>query len=122
MLEFLPAPDDVVAIALAGTLTREDVELCFAACRDRLARHDTISACVDISGLEGFTAEALMDDVAEAAAALGWMDRVRRKALITASPVWHWSARVASSLVSRPKVRAFAPDAAADALEWACGG
>lgn len=113
------APDDVVAVRFSGWLDRADIDAAFGACRDRLERHESIAACVDLTGLRGITADGLLEDLVQGAQALTWMGRVRRKAVVTDARPYHALVALAGSVMVRPQVRAFGSGAWDAALAWA---
>ena len=122
MLEFLIAADDVVAVRIVGRADKPDVAATFEACREKLTRHPSISAYVDLTAFEGFAFDGLMEDIADGFEALGWWGRVRRKAVVTDSRWMHAWIRGVGSLVRQPEVKAFSAAQAAEALAWASVG
>ncbi|ANK82324.1 MAG: hypothetical protein TEF_17125 [Rhizobiales bacterium NRL2] len=63
MYAILDAPDDVLAIELSGTVTREDIQSIESACRARLERHETLGLFVDLTGLSDVTGDAIAEDI-----------------------------------------------------------
>lgn len=122
MLEFLTAADDVVAVRIVGRADKPDVAATYDACREKLTRHPSISAYVDITAFEGFAFDGLMEDIADGFEALGWWGRVRRKAVVTDARWIHAWIRWVASIVRQPEVKAFTSAQAAEALAWASVG
>lgn len=119
MHTFLDAPAHVIAVRYEGKLDKADIDATFDRCRETLKAHAKISAYVDLTHWQGFTADGLLEELKEAFPALGWMGRVHRKAVVTDNRALHAWTAFATSLIAQPQAKAFWSTDAAAALAWA---
>lgn len=119
MIEWIQAPDDVVALRYVGKISKEEIDEAFEVARKRLNRHKTIAVVADISKWEGFNGEGLVELLRERLRSLKWTNRVRAKAVISDSHGWQAYTAFIGSLVHQPQLRAFPVAQAKEAVRWA---
>lgn len=119
MIEFVPAPDHVFAVKLAGTLTPEDVERSIQEIEAKLKKHEKITIFADLTDFQDVTAEALIKDFRYSFAKLGEWKRFSRSAVVTDKNWMKILYSVIDPLIPQVEIRTFAPDERDRALAWA---
>ncbi|MBO9710865.1 MAG: STAS/SEC14 domain-containing protein [Caulobacter sp.] len=120
MIEFLHAPDHVLAVRISGTLTAEDYDRMFAEVEARLARNPRMAVYADLIGFKDLTVEAAAKDLGYAIAKIPEWKRFRREAVVSDR---HWIqtlVKAVDPLLPGIQVRAFLPEQKDAALDWAC--
>ena len=118
MLEFLPAPDHVVALEMSGTLTAEDFDRAVAEIESKLARHERIGVFVDMTAFEDMTAEAVAKDVWYGLRKIGQWKRFPREAVLTDKQWVRTLIQIVNPLLPQVEARCFAPSERDAALTW----
>jgi hypothetical protein len=119
MIEFLPAPDHVVAMRLTGRLTVEEYDRVIAQVEARLGRHETIGLFVDTVGFEDISAEAALKDLRYGLGKIGQWKRFARGAVVTDRRWMRMLVGLADPLLPQMQIRAFEPSQRDEALAWA---
>ena len=83
MHAILDAPEDVLALELSGTVTRDDVVAIEKACRDKLERHRALGLFVDLTALADVTGDAIAEDLRFELEMLDMWDRFPHVALVS---------------------------------------
>ncbi len=122
MFEQLVAPENVIAMRLSGTLTREDVHTYKAIIEDKIASHKHFGVCVDMSKLHDLGADALTDDAMVEFELLTHVSKFRRCALVS-DKSWPITMAVAiGHLIPLLEVKSFEPEQGDAAIVWASEG
>ena len=119
MIQVLPAPDNVVAIRVAGKLTGKDYDRLFDELNSRLKQHERIGVYTDATELAGVTPEAVVKDVRYTLARLGQLHRFSREAIVTDRPWLRALSRVGDAVLTKSEIRAFGQEERERALAWA---
>jgi hypothetical protein len=119
MIEILAAPDHVVALRMAGTITGEDVDHAVGEIEGKLARHERIGVFVDMTGFDDMTAEAAAKDLRYGFGKFSEWSRFPREAVVTDKQWIKTLVKVVDPLVPQVEVRTFAPAERDQALAWA---
>jgi hypothetical protein len=119
MIEILPAPDHVLALRMARTITGEDFDRMVRDVEAKLQRHQKIGVYVDMVDMEDMTAEALAKDLRYDIAKIGEMHRFPREAVVTDKQWVRAFAKVADALVPQVELHTFAPGERDQAMAWA---
>jgi SpoIIAA-like len=118
MVEVLPAPDYVLALRIAGTLTPEDYDRIIAEVEAKLRRHARIGVYVDMTDFDDLTAKAAAKDIRYGLSKLGDLKRFPREAVVTDKQWLRTIVRILDPLVPYVEVRAFEPSEREQALAW----
>jgi hypothetical protein len=118
MVEVLPAPDHVLALRIAGTLTPEDYDRIIAEVEAKLQRHPRIGVYVDMTNFEDLTAKAAAKDIRYSLSKLGDLKRFPREALVTNKQWLRTLVKILDPLVPYVEARAFEPSEREQALAW----
>lgn len=120
MFEQIAAADAVIAMRLSGTLTEEDIKQYERLLEDKLAKHEYVSACIDLTGLSDMNAGALVDGVKVDLEWLGHLTQFRRYAMVSDK---QWPGALidimAPILFPNLEINVFTPDHRDEALKWA---
>ena len=118
MIEFLPAPDHVVAMQLTGTLTAQDIEQSIAKIEAALGRHRRIATFVDTVGFTDVTPDAMARDLRYSFSRIADWSRFPRNAVLTDKTWLKLWVRTGSALVPGVEARAFDPSERDEAWTW----
>lgn len=121
MIEMLPAPDHVLALRLAGTVTGEEFDRLVGAAEAKLKRHARIGVFMDATGFDDMTAEAVGKDLRYGFSKLREWARFPREAVVTDKPWLRRLIGIADPLIPQVEARSFAPAERVQALAWAAG-
>lgn len=119
MIDLLPAPDQVLAVKMSGTLTADDYDLVLAEMEAKLLRHERIGIFVDMTDFRDVTAGAAAKDLRFALGKIGEWRRFPREAIVTDKQWVKTLAKVVDPLVPQVEIRTFAPAERDQALAWA---
>jgi hypothetical protein len=119
MIEILPAPDHVLALRMAGTLTGEDLDRVIAEIEAKLKRHERIGLFADATGFEDMTAEAAAKDLRYSFGKLREWGRFPREAVVTDKQWLRSLIGIVDPLIPQVEARSFASTERAQALAWA---
>lgn len=119
MMEFLDAPDHVLAARIGGTLTGEDYDRMIAAVEAKLAAHAKIGVFADTTGFSDITGEALVKDFRYNLSKLGQWSRFPRLAMITDKAWLRALAQGLDPLFPQFEVKIFQKGEDAAAIAWA---
>jgi hypothetical protein len=118
MLEILPSPDTVAAVAVSGTLTGGDYDRIIAEVEAKLARHERIGVLADLTRFEDFTAEAAWKDFRYDLSKLLELKRFPREAIISDKQWMRIAAAIADPILPHVEVRVFDPGDREEAMRW----
>ena len=118
MIEFLPAPDHVVAMQLTGTLTAEDIEQSITTIEAALARHQRIATFTDTLGFTDVTPDALARDLRYSFGRIADWARFPRNAVLTDKTWLKLWIRASSALTPGVEARAYDPSERDAAWAW----
>ena len=121
MIEFLEAPDDVLAVKFRGVLDGAEYDRLSAAIDAKLAVHPRIGVYADAVGFSTIAPEALVKDFRYNLSKLGEWSRFPRAALVTDQPWLKTLVRLADPLFPQFEARAFEPGQETEAMTWASG-
>lgn len=119
MIEFLSAPDHVLALGLTGKVTADDVAAVKRALDPMLEQHERIGFVVDFAGFSDAPAEAIAADLRYEFGLLGKAGRFARGALVTDKEWLGVVAGFTAKLLPGLEMRTFAPARRDEALRWA---
>lgn len=119
MFEPLQAADHVIALALSGKITGDDIQAYKRLLDEKLKAHEHLGACVDMTGLADMNADALVEGMKADLKLMGHLNQFSRYALVTDKEWPEAIMRFLDPLFPMLELKVFAPDARAEALAWA---
>ena len=119
MLDFLSAPDRVVAMRIGGKIRRADIERAVEAIEERLDRHGHVALYAEIEPLEGVTVEAMGADLRYGLRQLGRLDRFGPTAVVTDEAWVANLSRLEGWMLPSMALRVFPRERAAEAMTYA---
>ena len=119
MIEFLSAPDHVIAVKISGALSGEDIDAMMQVVDAKLATHQHLSVLVDMTGFDDLTAEALVKDLRYDVVRMGQWMRFKREALVTDKNWLRWWVKTLSPMAPFGQIRGFERAQREEALAWA---
>tara|TARA_R110002074_G_scaffold45790_3_gene118289 strand:+ start:998 stop:1777 length:780 start_codon:yes stop_codon:yes gene_type:complete len=119
MFEQFSAPDHVIAIHFSDKVTGDDVGKYKAIFDEKLAKHDRLSAVIDMTGLSDMSANALVEGAKADMAFLGHINQFAKCAIISDKEIWQVAVQVADPFLPTLEMRAFTPAQRDEAIKWA---
>ena len=119
MFEQLSAPDHVIAMHLSGKVTREDVQQYKRLFDEKLAQHERIGVCVDLTGISDMSAEAMIEDAKVEFGLLAHLNQLSRCAVVSDKEWPRAFLGLAGPLLATVELMAFTPDRREAAMTWA---
>jgi hypothetical protein len=121
MHEFLPAPDDVLAVTLTGTITGADLDAIMDRTDSIMAKRDTIHLFVETKGIEGLQISASPHHMGRALPLFGKLGHFGRVAVVADQAWMRAATRFESAVLPNVSYRVFEPGERDEALAWARG-
>jgi SpoIIAA-like len=118
MIEFLTAPDHVVALRATGRIDEADVSTAIDLLEARLAEHERIAVYAEVE-VAGITPGAFAKDVRYGFGKLRELRRFPRAAVVTSQEWVRWATRIEGAVLPQLEIRVFAPAEREQALAWA---
>lgn len=122
MLNFLPSPDDVIALTVTSKVTGEDFDAMLDRLEAKLAVHDKVHVFGETISIDGLEVSGLGGRIARAMPLLGKLRRFGRVAVVADQAWVRAAARVESAVLPFVGYRVVEPDRRAEALEWVLKG
>ncbi|MGO1540936.1 MAG: STAS/SEC14 domain-containing protein [Luteimonas sp.] len=122
MLNFLPSPDDVIAVTVANKVTGEDLDAMMDRLEAKLAAHDKVHVFAEAESIEGLEVSGLGGRIGRATPLMGKLRRFGRVAVVADQAWVRAAARVESAVLPFVGYRVFEPEQRAEALEWVLKG
>jgi hypothetical protein len=121
MHQFIAAPNDVIALKVAGRLTGADIGATMDRLEAVMAAHPTVHVFVQTEALDGIEIGGLPAQAARALPLLGKLKRFGRIAVVADQAWVRVGARVKSALLPWISFRTFRPEEREAALAWVAG-
>jgi hypothetical protein len=118
MIEFLPAPEHILAAKVTGTLDGTDYDRIIAEVESKLKLHDRVGAFVDVLELKDLTFEAGMKEAGYSLRKLGDTAHFPRLAILTDKTWLQMATKLAKPLIPFAEVRTFKEKDRDAALDW----
>lgn len=122
MLNFLPSPDDVVALTAARKMTTDDLDAVMDRLESALAAHDKVHVFAEVLSIEGLEVSGLGGRIARATPMLGKLRQFGRVAVVADQAWVRAAARVESAVLPFIGYRVFEAEKRAEALDWVRNG
>lgn len=121
MIEAIPAPDNVAAFRVAGTVTADDYDKVIPTIEEKLADHEHIGVLTDLSDFNDMTADALKRDLQYGLSKLGEFHRFKRAAVISDKQWIKAATDITSTLFPQIEARVFPETEKSQAMNWVSG-
>jgi hypothetical protein len=121
MHEFIPSPDDVIALTISGTITGEDLDAIMDRTEAVMAKHDKVHVFVETRGVGGMQLSALPHHMSRAFPLFGKLGRFGRVAVVADQAWMRVGTRLESAMLPNVSYRVYQPEERAEALAWALG-
>lgn len=122
MHEFLPAPDDVVAMKIIGKVTGDDLTAALDRLDSVMAANSKVHLFIETQGVDGLELSAMPSYAARAMPLLGKLDRFGRVAVVADQAWVRAGTRLESAVLPNIAYRVFMPDERDEAFAWVAGG
>ena len=122
MLDFIPSPDDVIALTIADRVTGADLDAVMDRLEACMAAHDPVHIFVETRGLEAIEVRGLGAHIARAMPMFGKLRSFGRVAVVADQAWVRAGTRIESALLPFVGYRVFTPDRRDEALAWVLGG
>jgi hypothetical protein len=121
MHDLLPAPDDVIALAVTGKITGADLEAIMDRLDEIMARPGKVQVFVETRGIEGIEVSGLPSYAARAWPLFGQLDRFGRVAVVADQAWVRVGTRLESAVLPNISYRTYMPEEREEAWAWVTG-
>jgi len=121
MLRWIESPDDVLALAIAGTITGADLGAIMDRLEEVMDRHGKLHVFVETHAIEGIEVKAFPAYMARAFPLFGKLDRFGRVAVVADQAWIRAGTRLESAMLPSISYRVFNPKQRDAALAWVEG-
>lgn len=121
MLEYLPSQDDVIAVHIAGHMSKEELEALVTRVETSLAANEQTHLYVEASGFAGLDLDAVGDYLPRAWHMLRERERFGRIAVVSEQAWLRWATKLESALIPGLSYETFLPHERDRALAWVKG-
>ena len=122
MLQWIESADNVLALAVTGTITGSDLDAIMDRLDEAMDRHDTCHLFLETHAVQGVEVKALPRYMARAMPLLGKLDRFGRVAVVADQAWIRAGTRLESAMLPSISYRVFEPEQRDAALAWVEGG
>ena len=121
MLEFIKAPEDVVAVKITGTITGKDLDAVTDRVKELIAKPGKIHIYIETRGIEGIELAALPHHLNRTFPLFNKMDRFGRVAVVADQAWVRVLTRFESAALPYVHYRVYEPEEREEALHFAFG-
>ncbi|WP_017615633.1 SpoIIAA family protein [Nocardiopsis salina] len=118
MLQELSVADGLVSIGVRGKVEKQEWEQVTGTVNEALSEYERVSLYVNLSGLEGMSVGAVLEDVRFSLKNLSNMDQLERVAVVTDSTWIEKATDASAKIFSDLEARVFSQDEEAEARQW----
>lgn len=122
MLEWIEAPDDVLALKMSGRITGEDLDPVMDRLDAAMAKHDRVHVFVETENITSLEIAALPGYVARAFPLFGKLNRFGRVAVVADQAWIRVGTQIESAMLPFISYRTYEPNERAKALAWVTTG
>ncbi len=122
MLEFIPSPDDVIALKISGAIKGQELDAIMDRLDALMERHDKVHVFVETQGIEGLELSSLPHYFSRAFPLLGKLRSFGRAAVVADQAWIRVGTRIESAMLPFIDYRVYEPDERDQALDWAFTG
>ncbi|NNM76457.1 STAS/SEC14 domain-containing protein [Sphingomonas sp. ID1715] len=121
MIEFLNAPEDVIALAMSHKITGNDLDSIMERLESMMERGGKVHVFVETKHVDGIELSGLRRYMARALPLFGKLRRFGRVAVVSDQAWIRWGTRIESGLLPFIAYRVFEPAESGAALAWVKG-
>jgi hypothetical protein len=118
----IDAPDDVIALRVAGKIEGSDLDAIMDRLDAVMATHKKVHVFVETQGIEGIELSGLPSYMQRALPLFGKLDRFGRVAVVADQAWIRAGTRLESALLPSIRYRVYKPDERDKALAWVVSG
>lgn len=122
MLEFIEAPEDVLALKMGGRITGENLDAVMDRVDAAFEHHDKLHLFIETVDIDSLEIAALPNYFGRALPLLGKLNRFGRVAVVADQAWIRLGTRIESAVLPSITYRVFEPKDRDEALDWALGG
>lgn len=122
MLEFIEAPDSVLALKMSGRITGQDLDAVMDRVDAAFARNEKLHLFIETVGISSIEIEALPHYFGRAFPLFGMLGRFGRVAVVADQAWIRVGTRVESAVLPTITYRVFEPGEREQALDWVITG
>lgn len=122
MLQFLPTPDDVIAIKISGAIKGEDLDAIMDRLDAAMADHDKVHIFVETHAIDGLELSGLPHYFGRAMPLFGKLSRFGRVAVVADQAWIRVGTRIESAMLPFISYRVYEPEEREEALQWVLNG
>ncbi len=122
MFQFLPAPDDVIAVKINGAIKGDDLEAIMDRLEAVMASHDKVHVFVETQGINSLELASLPHYMSRAMPLFGKLNRFGRVAVVADQAWIRLGSQIESAILPFISYRVFGPEQSEQALVWVTGG
>lgn len=121
MLEYLPTPEDVIAVRVSGTIRRGELESMVDRLLRSLEERALTHVFVEVTQLAGMELEGLPEQVRRSLPVMGQLRKFGRIAVVADQSWVRWASRVESALLPFVSYEVCTPEEREGAWRWVLG-
>lgn len=121
MHNFLPAPDNVIALKVSGTITGEDLDAMMDRTEAVMAVNDKVHVFVETESIGGMQLSAFPRHMSRAMPLFGKLDQFGRVAVVADQAWMRVGTRLESALLPNISYRVCDPGERDEAFAWVIG-
>jgi hypothetical protein len=122
MLEFIPSPDDVIALKISGSIKGTDLDAIMDKLDAVMANHDKVQVFVETQGISGLELASLPHYFSRAMPLFGKLRSFGRVAVVADQAWIRVGTQIESAMLPFISYRTYEPDERDAALAWVCTG
>jgi hypothetical protein len=121
MLQFIEAPDDVIALEVSNKISGSDLDNIMDRLDEVMTRHNKVHVFVETRSIDGIEIAGLPSYMARAMPLFGKLNRFGRVAVVADQAWVRAGTRLESALLPNISYRTYMPEERAEALAWVTG-
>lgn len=118
MIEFLDAPDDVIALTVSGSITADELSTTMGRLEQAFGRYEVVHVLVETHALHGIDIADLATYAKRARPLFRELRRFGRVAVVADQPWVRIATRIESAVLPGINYRVFEPAQRCEALAW----
>jgi hypothetical protein len=122
MLEFIPSPDDVIALKMSGQIKGQELDSVMDRLEALMAKHEKVHVFVETEGISSLELSSLPHYFSRAFPLFGKLNRFGRVAVVADQAWVRIGTRIESAVLPFISYRTFEPKEREGALTWALTG
>lgn len=121
MLEYLPTPEDVIAVRIAGKVSREELESMIDRMLRSLDEGERTHVFVEVTQLAGLELEGMGEHLRRSLPVMGRLRKFGRIAVVADQTWLRWASRIESAVLPFVSYEVCTPEEREGAWRWVLG-